>query len=128
MKIAMTILILFFSINGFSKASKNKATRKPSSVQPIKCQFDNNGANKHDMSPNTPGMMGSFSNEYQFGGHTMSVYWNPGSPQDSQTSLSMTLDGINSVIYDVNLSGRNSPINVMTTNDSLFRLQCGVSN
>lgn len=126
MKYLILVLTALLTTQVFAANTKKKQSRNTSSTASIKCSFDNNGENKKDVSPNKPYYNGMTTNEHTFEGHTMSVVWNPGSPQESQTSLSMSLNGVNSVIYDINLRGRNSPINVMTAANGLIRFQCGV--
>lgn len=126
MKYIIIITTIFLTTNAFSETAKKKKNRAPNTAVSIRCTFDNNGENKKDVSPNKPGFNGSLTNEHTFQGHTMSVYWNPGSSQETQTALAMTLNGVNSVVYDINLEQRNSPINVMTADGGLIRFQCGV--
>lgn len=93
---------------------------------PFKCSFDNNGKNRKEVLLSSVDMNGNPTGQYVFKGSAMSVTWLPGSEYDTQTALLMTLNGVRSAVYNVNLERASGPINVMTAENGLIRFQCYV--
>lgn len=120
--LALSPVAIAKEAKGMKPTMTKPAPRNPTSERTIKCSVDNMaGDGMIDVNlvdQNSSQAVG----KGEFKGHRVAVSWFKGTPQESQTSLAMSLDGFTSTMYDIKLEHQVGPLNVLTFGN--VRFQC----